>query len=535
MVQFLHSMLRRYSFGTSSATFEKPPSPARTKKLLIAAAALFVIVLGIIIGSFLLYKDDSEPTGLQTEDITLTPQKNTIFSSLKNFFFGERLPLVGEENDRINILLLGIGGPGHEGSNLSDTNIIASIRPTTKDVALISIPRDLMVKMPVYNYQKINAVHAYNELRNPGLGPELSRQFFAEQFETPIPYYIRVDFKAFEDIIDAVGGITVNVGKSFVDYRYPNPGKAEGADCVGETEASPCRYLKVSFTTGEEKMNGRRALMFARSRHGSNGEGSDFARSRRQQQVLLALKEKVLSLGTLGNPVALKNIMDSVANHVSTNLTFNDLLAMAGFARTIESEKVKTVVLDDNGRDLLTGVRNQLGDVLVPRSGSFKAINELIANVFSPSTTLTRITVKDVSTPAATSTKSAPITVKPTSLAERLVALEIQNGTWEVGLAAKLKKDLEGQGIPVRSIGNTTERPIGASGLYVINESATPTARALAQKLQLDLITKLPNWILEPYTNPSSSGSWSAASSTQPLTPPDLIIVLGTDFATTTR
>lgn len=497
------------SHATSLHEISEPP---RRSRLFLYLALAIVIIGGALIGLFALATSlRQEPTEIAHTNTTLTPtDKNGIFDSLRNFFFTNAAPTIqGQSNNRINILVLGVGGPGHDGSYLSDTNIITSLKPSTGEVAMISIPRDLMIKFDNYGYQKINAVSAYSELRNPGQGGELTRQFFTKQFNIDIPYYVRIDFQAFKDIIDAVGGVEVDVPVSFTDYRYPGPNYS---------------YQTVSFAKGQRTLTGEQALIYSRSRHGNNGEGSDFARSRRQQQVVLALKQKLLSAGTLANPLVLKDIYDSLIEHVKTNLTFSQIVYLAGISQHIDKERIKNVVIDDNRHGLIVPLSNQLGDVLVPKSGTFEQINTFIANVFEAAVSTTLFDQPDTTT----STALPPIAPKASTTSARIAStsavIDVYNGTWEVGLAARVKKYLEGKGYFVRTIGNSSERPVAITSLYMVNPGVDPKFFAsMATDIPAKIGPTVPSWLLPSTSTASASGSL-------PLPPADIIVLIGTDF-----
>ncbi len=489
-----------------------PDAPRYSHKL--TYIAIFCIMVGgALIGLITLIRSfRHEPGEIAHTNTTLTPtDKNGIFDSLKNFFFANNAPTIeGQNVNRINILVLGVGGPGHDGSYLSDTNIIMSLKPSSGEVAMISIPRDLMVKFDNYGYQKINAVSSYSEQKNPGQGGDLTRQFFQKQFNIDIPYYVRVDFQAFKDIIDAVGGVEVDVPISFTDYRYPGPNYS---------------YQTVSFAKGSATLNGEQALIYSRSRHGNNGEGSDFARSRRQQQVMLALKQKLLSAGTLANPLVIKDIYDSLTTHVKTNLTFNQIIYLAGLSQHIDKERIKNVVIDDNRHGLIIPISNQLGDVLAPKSGNFDLINTFIANVFENVSSTTALDTPNMVMSATTPSES---TVKsPTSsarISSTSAIIDVYNGTWEVGLATRVKKYLESKGYFVRTVGNSSERPVTITSLYGQNPGVDPTFLSiLAADIPAKIGRTVPSWLF-PTSTPNTS------TSTLSLPPADIIVLVGTDF-----
>ncbi|MEK7625540.1 MAG: LCP family protein, partial [Patescibacteria group bacterium] len=279
--------------------------PAKPKRsVLFWSFVLISVFIGIFIVRSIVNTESEEYTD------TLSPRKLSFIETVKNFIFHPDNILIGQDEDRINILLLGIGGSGHDGPYLSDTNIIVSLKPSTNEVALISVPRDLGALVGTHGWRKINSADAFGEAERPGAGGEYARQVFENTFRLKIPYFLRVDFTAFQELIDKLGGINVNVPTAFTDASYPGPNFS---------------YTTVHFDAGVQLMDGEHALSYSRSRHGNAGEGSDFARSRRQQLIIEAVKEKMLSLGTYTNPGKIKNVYDSLKSHVSTNLNIAEL------------------------------------------------------------------------------------------------------------------------------------------------------------------------------------------------------------------
>lgn len=227
-----------------------------------------------------------------------------------------------------SVLLLGYGGENHDGGALTDTIILAKVIPTTKQITLISIPRDLWVQISVGStppyYSKINAAFS------AGGGPELKKIIADVTGITP-DYYISVDFSGFTKAIDLLGGVDVNVENSFIDRLYPLPDKQE--DTCGKTdiqikalsaklsgfkleEQFPCRYEVLTFKKGITHMDGTTALKYVRSRHSST-DGGDFNRSARQRQLMLAIKDKVISLNFFTKAVPLFN---TLTNHLRTDI-----------------------------------------------------------------------------------------------------------------------------------------------------------------------------------------------------------------------
>ena len=214
------------------------------------------------------------------------------------------------------MLVLGVGGKGHAGADLTDTMIFVSISLTNHSVKLISIPRDLWI--PEIR-AKINSAYYWGNLQpERGGGLNFSKQIVSEVVGQPINYALIIDFSGFQNIIDTVGGIDVNVDKSFTDAKYPIAGK-ENDECGGDPTFA-CRYETIRFDRGLTHMDGVTALTFVRSREGDNGENTDFARSVRQQKIISAISAKVLSFGTIVNPVKDYKILLAVKSSAETDL-----------------------------------------------------------------------------------------------------------------------------------------------------------------------------------------------------------------------
>ena len=169
-----------------------------------AGRAIFLALICLVTAGSLIGLG-SRISARDKEKLDASNPNATIFDRVRNFVLAGDRTVEGFKDDRVNILLLGVGGEGHDGEQLSDTIILASIKPSTKQIALLSIPRDLSVDIPGYGVRKINAANAFGEQTNPGEGGTLAAQVVSETLGTPIPYWIRIDFKAFEEIIDKLG------------------------------------------------------------------------------------------------------------------------------------------------------------------------------------------------------------------------------------------------------------------------------------------------------------------------------------------
>src|SRR3989339_291356 len=488
----------------------EPQLPENKKRRLFFC---IIIPLIVVIGFFFAIKQYASTKWSQnstTDQTTLKPKIN-IFQAVKNFFFQPNDVLQGQREGRVNILLLGIGGEGHDGPYLSDTNIIASIKPDTNEVALISIPRDLAINIEGYGTQRINYANALGEKLTTGQGGEFARKIFEKTFGISIPYYIRVDFKAFKDLVDAVDGVELNVPKSFFDTSYPGPNES---------------YQTVSFQAGQQTMKGEQALEYARSRHGNNGEGSDFARAKRQQLVLSALKAEMLSAGTYLNPVKIQKILSSLSSHIATNLDFSQIMYLAGLSRSVD-ENVKTFVLDNSENGLLDDFISYEGAYMLrPRDGNFTKITNTINNIFESTSTPTfgaEATNSNTETDnKSTTSKKISNDTSPFSTAD----IEIQNGTWYVGLAAKYKQILEEKGFAIENIGNCYERPVTNTIIYVINpKTPKEIITSLGKELGSHTTSILPNWLVNERVTTSTDGTIEEKYKADT----DILVVIGID------
>ncbi|MEZ4180093.1 MAG: LCP family protein [Candidatus Doudnabacteria bacterium] len=242
--------------------------------------------------------------------------------------------LIGEKDNQINILLLGIGGPGHDGPYLSDTIIVAQIKPKDNKATLVSIPRDYLVNTKKLGQRKINATFAetFEETKNWEEAGQATIDVVEEISGLQIPYFAVIDFDGFEKTIDLLGGVEVSIDNTFTDYSFPNNSNG---------------YIPpVTFTEGSETMDGERALIFARSRHAAGIEGTDFARGLRQQKVLHAMKEKVVSLNLVADAGKINEIFSIIGEHFHTNLTPGELIRLYSIGKDYNKENIASLSLD---------------------------------------------------------------------------------------------------------------------------------------------------------------------------------------------
>ncbi len=384
-------------------------------------------------------------------------QPLSLFASLSRLVLAGEKSVAGESDDRINILLLGIGGAGHDGPELTDTIIFGSFKPSTKELGLISVPRDLTINIPGYGYRKINAVNALAEQNKKGSGPAATADTISDILGEPVPYTVKIDFGGFADVIDALGGVNIYVEKSFTDTTYPLD------DAMGSVQT-------VSFTEGWTQMDGKTALAYSRSRHGNNGEGSDFARAARQQKVLMAVKDKTLSLGVLLNPGKLSRIIGTITSNIQTNISAIEMVKLAKYIPDISPEKVALHVLDTAGGSLYeTHVNGAY--VILPYKEDWSDLKLLAQNIFKTE-----------------DTAGATVLTHATAQAETEVRLEVQNGTLTTGLAGGTAELLQSSGFTVVDVTNAKDRTRNTTVIYdFTNGAKDDELRALKDYLHAEV------------------------------------------------
>ncbi len=308
--------------SVSLLKLRKNPGKKSLLKKFLAGIGLIILIMGIFVV-------------IRAANLTqkiFVGQKTTFLGKIINLIRGggDNDRLIGEDLGQVNILLLGIGGEGHEGPYLTDTMILAQIRPDIGKVTLTSIPRDYWATLPSGSQDKINAAFTYGFLKNKDFdeGGRWARESVEKISGLKVPYFALVDFSGFEKAVDQVGGLDIHIDRTFTDSSYPN---------------STNGYLPpITFKEGNEHMSGERALQFARSRHGTNNEASDFARSQRQQKIIDAFKAKVFNLNLIKDARSLNQLISIFAEHFHTNISPNNLLRINNL---LKDKDIKTMSL----------------------------------------------------------------------------------------------------------------------------------------------------------------------------------------------
>lgn len=287
------------------------------------------------------------------------------------------------EEDRINILVIGIRGLNGEGASelengeyLADTIILFSFNKKNHKAALVSIPRDLYVDMPYYGKkEKVNSAYAIGQLPGLGGGLEYVHGLFSIITGVHIDHVARIDFEGFQKLIDQVGGITIHRDTPFVEAKQWVHDGREGKSYWRKDKDGWVFYVPA----GENYMSSEDALYYARSRYSS----SDFDRMKRQQEVIASIKSKVLGLGVLANPVKILQILKILENHLRVKSfaeggEFEELIKIAQRAKI---QDIAHVVLDDSESGLLVADTLDNRFVLLPKTGDYSKIQELFKGI----------------------------------------------------------------------------------------------------------------------------------------------------------
>lgn len=399
--------------------------PSLRKK--IVKRTIFVIVLLLaLLGGFL---------GWKVLKNTTKVFNGSILGLLKN-----NTKLKGEENGRVNILLAGTSedDPGHDGAKLTDSIMIVSIDTVNNKAFMMSIPRDLWVNYQTTScsvgYQgKINAAYTCGEqikFNEPGYVPGgmgLLEKIVQTNFGININYYAKIDYTAFKESVDTVNGIDITL-------KTDSPNGI--LDRIFDWE---CKYkcYKVKYPNGPLHLDGQQALDLARARgdytgYPTYGTGNDFGRTERQRQMLIALKDKALSLGILSNPAKLSSLLDSIGNNVETDFKTDELRRLYDIGKSVQSQNIQSIGLTDDNVNLVETFTSTDGQSAVrPVAGTtnFTQIKKYIQKL----------------------TSNDPIIREGAKVA-------VLNASGVVGLAQQKADGLSAKGMGVIGVGNTTAR-----------------------------------------------------------------------------
>ena len=346
---------------------------------------------------------------------------------------------------RINIAFFGLRGDDGQGEGCptcTDTIMVLTVDPVTKTAGMLSIPRDMWVNIPSAGYSRINTAWAIGEnAKLPGGGPALAMQTVSQFIGVPIHYYVQVDFGTFVSFINLIGGIDV-----YVEERMVLDPLGEGPD---HFVLKPGDYRHLT---------GPRALAYARCRHESQGcSGGDVGRAKRQQQVILAIRDKVLEPETFATLITqASQLYAEFSSGIHTNMSLEDAIQLAVLAKDIRVDDIKRGVIDNT--------------MAIPADTT---INGVPANVLRPVPDLIRILRDEIFVPGGPLSPLAqgdPVALMQSDQAK----VRIINNTYTAGLEERTASFLTAQGMQVVEFGpptgasNTTKIILYSSKLYAL-------------------------------------------------------------------
>lgn len=366
--------------------------------------------------------------------------------------------LNGEGDGRVNILIMGKGGPTQsDGPDLTDTLLLASIDPVQNEAALLSLPRDFY--QPKQSNKRINAVYAdaknlylkSNPKDNEGAekaGTKALMDAVSKILGVPMHYYVMVDFTAFQKAVDTVGGITIDVKTPVTEQMLLN-GKP---------------YF-LNIKTGSQQFDGLKALAYARCRHCDSR--SDFGRSERQREIIIALKDKIFSSGTYTNPYKIQQLISTFGSNVRTDIGTDEIGRLYEIGQKISSDKIASVSLVDEPNVLITGQNIDGQSIQVPKAGptNYTEIQSFVRN-----------------------------RLKDSFLANENARIAIFNGTMTAGLASATTTELRSYGYNVTKVANAPTQNYQTT--YVIDLTGGNkkyTQSYLEKRMQVSAVGQVPD------------------------------------------
>lgn len=380
---------------------------------------------------------------------------------------GETLP-VWKGRDRVTVLILGIDERAQEEDFWrTDTIMVATLDPVTMQAGVLSIPRDLWVPIPGYTENRINTAHALGDAYgHPGGGPALAVETVEYNLGIDIDYYVRVNFQAFIDLVDLIGGIDIEVPELIDDSCYPTPDYG-------------CERLLIE--PGAYHFYGDMALKYARTRHSSGG---DFDRARRQQQVVRAIVAQVKSVGIPQLAARAPEIIQMVEGSVKIdpNLQLDEIIALAVLASKVDMEHdIRFRVIDEQSTLFKTTLDEM--QILIPLRDEIRRVRDEVFGLINGGS--------------------------KESVAEEAATLSVLNGTATAGLAFETAQYLEANGLPVAGYDNADRQDYDTS-LVILNRDMPMTAGQILSLL------KLPQSAVVNGNNPTAEY--------------DIVVILGADY-----
>lgn len=436
----------------------KPKKPTTRNKRIIKWVVISVLIIGLLVGGWVAYR---------------------VLSNSGNIFKGgilgliQNQPLKQDADGRSNILILGTSDddPDHPGGNLTDSMMIVSINQTTKEAAMMSIPRDLYVRYGMACQSGYEGkINAYFWCANDGEGADAeqdrltkTRQFIGDIFGMDIQYAVNVNNKVIVEAVDAVGGIDVDIkGNGPVPY-----GVAEGS-ILDRNFDWRCNYTchYVKYSPGVHHLDGEHALFLSMARgHSAPTYGlasSNFDREKNQQKIMVALKDKAASTGTLANVGKVTGLMDALGNNLRTTFETKEIRTLMSLGVEIDTANIRSIdLLNEDNPVVKTGTYGG-ASVVMPSAGIFDY------------TGIRSMLKKELS--------SNPVTREGADVV-------VANGSETAGLAQTEANKLTEAGYLVSGVTNAPEGTYPAVTIYKLNDTKPKTAEKLASRFNVQVVT----------------------------------------------
>lgn len=458
--------LRRADIDASLNSIDEPQGPKRSRrhkgggkgwrpsKKFFKRLIIIVLVVAVLLAAYI---------GIKAFIASSKVFKGNIFDLL-----GQGQQLKTDQYGRSNILVFGTSedDPDHEdaGANLTDSLMIVSIDQKNKNAAMISVPRDIWVdynkSCMAGNEGKINAVYSCysDDGKNEVDGANALKKNIGDNFGIDIQYYAHVNYTVVKQVVDAVGGVDVDVqGNGAV------PRGVEAGSILDRNFDWKCRYqcYYVKYSPGVHHLDGEHALYLARARNDQGaypGYGlaqGNFDREKNQQKILTALKSKATSAGTLSNPVAVTGIIDALGDNVRTNFTGPEVKTLTSLGKDIPSDKIKSISLVEPGNMVVT-TQNYNGQSIVRPAAGIYDFSEIQSFIRGKLNTLN---------------------------GQEDSQIEVLNGSTRVGVASAKSKELKAEGISVTSVGDTDANNYPAISWYDLSGGKSPKTSAKIQEV----------------------------------------------------
>ena len=381
---------------------------------------------------------------------------------------GETLP-VWTSTDRITVLILGIDERIQEEDYWrSDTMMVATLDPVTMQAGVLSIPRDLWVPIPGYNENRINTAHFLGDAyKHPGGGPTLAVETVEYNLGIEIDYYVRINFQAFVEFVDRIGGITIDVPETIHDPNYPTPDY--GVELF-------------HVDAGVQHFYGEEALKYARTRHSLGG---DFDRARRQQLIIKAVFKRVTEANLLPQlasqaPELLQILEKSIK--LDPKLQLDEIIALAALAVKVNADDIRFRVIDE--RSTLIKTTMDEWQILIPLRDEIRRVRDEVFGLVGNSEVAQ-------------------------TLEGEAATLSVLNGTQTAGLAFSTSQFLGANGLRVVAYDNADRQDYDTS-IVILNRDKPKTAQHILSLL------KLPQSAVVHGNNPTAAH--------------DIVVILGADY-----